>query len=203
MSHETPVDWTDDPESSVDIVATAAEDLRGIWRLARAPQRAGVRAQHPAAVTDNAEVSADELLSFAGVGVLSTLSYLFLLALGWSVLGPWIANAAALALCTLINTALHRSLARRARSGREGMAGQPPFAAVVALLYAISLVATTAAIAVVSALAGPSLAYDALAVTVACCVASLARFTLLRGWAFRPPAGPRVPLLATAHAPVP
>ncbi len=34
---ETPVDWTDDPDSSVDIVATAAEDLRGIWRLARAP----------------------------------------------------------------------------------------------------------------------------------------------------------------------
>ena len=34
---ETPVEWTDDPDSSVDIVATAAEDLRGIWRLARAP----------------------------------------------------------------------------------------------------------------------------------------------------------------------
>ena len=47
---ETPVDWTDDPESSVDIVATAAEDLRGIWRLARAPQRARVRAQHPEGV---------------------------------------------------------------------------------------------------------------------------------------------------------
>ncbi len=32
---EVPVDWTDDPDSRVDIVATAVEDLRGIWRLLR------------------------------------------------------------------------------------------------------------------------------------------------------------------------
>ncbi len=200
---ETPVDWTDDPDSSVDIVATAAEDLRGIWRLARAPHHARVRAQHPDAATGSSQVSADELLSFAGVGVLSTLSYLLLFALGWSALGPWLANAAALAFCTLINTALHRSLARRSRTGREGPSGQPPFAAVVAVLYAVSLVATTAAIAVAGALAGHSLAYDALAATVASCVASLARFSLLRGWAFRPPAVRRDPVAAYAPAPVP
>ena len=33
--HEVPVDWVDDPGTTVDIVATAAEDLRGIWRLVR------------------------------------------------------------------------------------------------------------------------------------------------------------------------
>ncbi len=198
---ETPVDWTDDPDSSVDIVATAAEDLRGVWRLARGPHRERVRAQGPDAATGSSQVSADELLSFAGVGVLSTLSYLLLFALGWSALGPWVANAAALAFCTLINTALHRSLAGRSRRGREGPSVQPPFAAVVAVLYAVSLVATTAAIAVVGALAGPSLAYDALAATVASCVASLARFSLLRGWAFRPDAAPRDPIAATAPVP--
>ena len=198
---ETPVDWTDDPDSSVDIVATAAEDLRGVWRLARGPHRERVRAQGPDAATGSSEVSADELLSFAGVGVLSTLSYLLLFALGWSALGPWVANAAALAFCTLINTALHRSLAGRSRRGREGPSVQPPFAAVVAVLYAVSLVATTAAIAVVGAVAGPSLAYDALAATVASCVASLARFSLLRGWAFRPDAAPRDPIAATAPVP--
>ena len=32
---ETPVDWTDDPNSSVAIVHTALDDLRGIWRIAR------------------------------------------------------------------------------------------------------------------------------------------------------------------------
>ena len=34
--HEVPVDWVDDPDSRVDIVATAIADLKGIARLARA-----------------------------------------------------------------------------------------------------------------------------------------------------------------------
>ncbi|MBX6391339.1 MAG: bifunctional glycosyltransferase family 2/GtrA family protein [Frankia sp.] len=34
--HEVPVDWVDDPDSRVDIVATALADLRGIARLGRA-----------------------------------------------------------------------------------------------------------------------------------------------------------------------
>jgi glycosyltransferase involved in cell wall biosynthesis len=33
--HEVPVDWTDDPDSSVAIVSTAIADLRGVGRLAR------------------------------------------------------------------------------------------------------------------------------------------------------------------------
>jgi glycosyltransferase involved in cell wall biosynthesis len=52
---EVPVDWTDDLDSRVDIVATALEDLRGIWRmlLARsligALRRRGLPAPDPAA----------------------------------------------------------------------------------------------------------------------------------------------------------
>ena len=34
--HEVPVDWVDDPDSSVDIVRTALDDLKGIARLGRA-----------------------------------------------------------------------------------------------------------------------------------------------------------------------
>ncbi|MEW2430698.1 glycosyltransferase [Micromonospora sp. NPDC047644] len=34
--HEVPVDWIDDPDSRVDIVATALADLRGVGRLGRA-----------------------------------------------------------------------------------------------------------------------------------------------------------------------
>ncbi|MDQ0368374.1 glycosyltransferase involved in cell wall biosynthesis [Catenuloplanes indicus] len=34
--HEVPVDWVDDPDSRVDIVATARADLRGIARMRRA-----------------------------------------------------------------------------------------------------------------------------------------------------------------------
>src|SRR6185312_6526356 len=34
--HEVPVDWVDDPDSRVDLVATAKADLKGIVRLGRA-----------------------------------------------------------------------------------------------------------------------------------------------------------------------
>jgi glycosyltransferase involved in cell wall biosynthesis len=33
--HEVPVDWVEDPDSRVDIVRTAWDDLKGIWRLRR------------------------------------------------------------------------------------------------------------------------------------------------------------------------
>jgi len=39
--HEIPVDWTDDPDSRVDIVATALADLRGIARIMPAGGRSG------------------------------------------------------------------------------------------------------------------------------------------------------------------
>ena len=38
--HEVPVRWVDDPDSRVQIVATAREDLRGIRRLRRAAKDA-------------------------------------------------------------------------------------------------------------------------------------------------------------------
>ena len=187
---ETPVEWTDDPTSSVDIVRTALDDLRGIWRIARRRERGASCARTPAAADGPTQASADQLLSFAGVGVLSTLSYLLLFAAAWSPLGPWLANALALAFCTLVNTALHRSLARRSPGDPAGVAGRPAFVTVVAVLYGVSLVATTGAIAVANVLAGPSLVGDAVAASLACCVAALVRFPLLRGWAFRPAPAP-------------
>ncbi len=37
--HEVPVDWTDDADSRVDILRTALDDLKGIWRLLFAGSR--------------------------------------------------------------------------------------------------------------------------------------------------------------------
>ena len=42
---ETPVEWVDDPDSRVDIIATATEDLRGIWRIAHGTRLQLVRSQ--------------------------------------------------------------------------------------------------------------------------------------------------------------
>ena len=44
--HEVPVDWVDDPDSSVDIVRTAVDDLKGVARLGRV---AGAAAPSPCA----------------------------------------------------------------------------------------------------------------------------------------------------------
>ena len=52
--HEVPVDWTEDPDSRVHLVATAIEDLRGIARLRR---------RGPAVAGDPAPQPTDELVN--------------------------------------------------------------------------------------------------------------------------------------------
>jgi len=89
---EVPVDWVDDPDSRVDIVSTATDDLRGVWRmLVRRPK--GLRR-----IRSN-EVTSDQLLRFAGVGVVSTLGYLFLFVAWRPLIGAFGANAVAMARC--------------------------------------------------------------------------------------------------------
>jgi putative flippase GtrA len=185
---EIPVEWVDDPDSRVHLVATAAADLKGLWRLSHGRSRREARRRRRPGTVAAETATADQLLSFAGVGVLSTLSYLLLFTLGWRVMGPWLANALALAFCTVVNTALHRGAVRRSEGGRAGAAATPPpsFVTVTAALFGVSLVATTAALALTQALGATSLAAALGAVTVASGSASLVRFALLRGWAFRP-----------------
>jgi glycosyltransferase involved in cell wall biosynthesis len=47
---EVPVEWVDDPDSRVDIVRTALDDLRGVWRLLRelGPRRPSMPLARPA-----------------------------------------------------------------------------------------------------------------------------------------------------------
>ena len=119
---EVPVDWVDDPDSRVHIVATALDDLRGVWRMLvpRAP-RALRR------VRSN-EVTADQLLRFAGVGRgLARSGYLFLFVAWRPLLGPSAPTRWPWPSATLFNTAVHRELpastdgqARRGRMLRRG-----------------------------------------------------------------------------------
>ena len=119
--HEVPVDWVDDPGTTVDIVATAAEDLRGIWRLVRglasrtlpldrlraelSRNRASVPATSRIPGVPGGMVG--ELVRFAAVGVASTLAY-FVLYLALRPFGAQAANLAALALTAVANTAANR-----------------------------------------------------------------------------------------------
>jgi hypothetical protein len=103
--HEVPVDWVDDPDSRVDILATSWADMKGTWRLWRRLARGHLRIdgtpRRPAAGPGPAAM-------LAGVGSVTTVLYLALFAGLQPALGPLGANAVALSVATLANAALHR-----------------------------------------------------------------------------------------------
>jgi glycosyltransferase involved in cell wall biosynthesis len=68
--HEVPVRWVDDPDSRVQIVATARQDLRGIRRLRRAERRAvGHTEASSAPAQARRAATADASFDLAGHGV--------------------------------------------------------------------------------------------------------------------------------------
>ena len=181
---EVPVDWVDDPDSRVHIVSTAADDLRGVWRmLVRRPK--GVHRMR------SNEVPADQLLRFAGVGVISTLGYLFLFIAWRPLVGALAANAVAMAIATLFNTAVHRELSRTT----DGQARRGRLYAVAGGLYAVSLAFTTLGLLVAQALAPGALLPELVAITAANLAAAVFRFAVLRAWIFRPSARPGAELM--------
>jgi glycosyltransferase involved in cell wall biosynthesis len=174
---EVPVDWVDDPDSRVDIVTTAADDLRGVWRMLVG------RPKQLRRVCSNV-VAADQLMRFAGVGVVSTLGYLFLFIAWRPLLGAFAANAVAMAIATLFNTAVHRELSQ----GTDGQARRGRLVAVVGGLYLVSLAFTTLGLVVAQWVAPASLIAELAAITVANLAAAIFRFAVLRVWIFRPTA---------------
>jgi glycosyltransferase involved in cell wall biosynthesis len=176
---EVPVDWVDDPDSRVKIVSTAANDLRGVWRmLVRRPK--GLRRMR------SNEVAADQLLRFAGVGVISTLGYLFLFVAWRPLIGPIGANAVAMAIATLFNTAVHRELSHTT----DGQARRGRLYAVAGGLYAVSLAVTTLGLLVAQLVLPDALLPELVAITLANLTAAVFRFAVLRAWIFRPCARP-------------
>jgi len=136
-------------------------------------------------------VFTDDLLRFAGVGAISTLAYVAVFAALAPSLGSYLANAVAIGVCSLGNTAVHRGMAGTARHGldrwhRSGTA---------AALFGVSLAFTTAALAATRAAGLTSLAPQVCAVALANLAAAVVRFGILRTWVFRPAFGTH---LATA-----
>jgi glycosyltransferase involved in cell wall biosynthesis len=194
---EVPVDWVDDPNSSVQLLRTVMSDLRGVWRISHGQARRQC-ADNLSAVRGTLDpVTADQLFRFAGVGIVSLLGYVLLFIGCRQMLGTFAANALALAICTACNTVVHMELSRnvsgRARHGR--------FVAISLGLFALSLLLTTVALALVHVMVGPSLTFELLAVTGASAIAAVLRFAVLRTWVFRTSAPrPRMPRLVFRHA---
>jgi putative flippase GtrA len=189
--HEVPVDWVDDPDSRVDIVATAMADLRGVARLGRAfltgelPISA-LREEfgRDRLVADPPGVPrglAGQAIRFAVIGVASTLAYLLLFVLLRNVMGAQPANMIALLVTAVANTAVNRRVTFAVRGARG--AGKHQFQGLI--VFAIGLALTSGALKLLD-LAGGAGRFVELAVLVAAnLLATVVRFVLLRAWVFR------------------
>ena len=161
--HEVAVDWTDDPDSRVEIVATAVADLRGVARLALAT---------PA-------------MRFVLVGLASTLAYAGLFLALRQAMAAGVANALALALTAVANTQANRHFTFR-RRGRAGLVRQH---AAGALVYVLALALTGGALDVLRGLdPDPSRLLEVTVLVVASACATVSRYVALRSWIFARPA---------------
>ena len=162
--HEVPVDWVDDPDSRVDIVHTAIEDLKGVARLA----------------------FATPVARFAAVGLASTIAYaLLFLAFREGGLGAGLANALGLAITAVANTAANRRLTFGIHPPtRRGLLRQH---AAGAMVYAITLGLTAGALGILHAVRRIRTASRAIELSVliaASLVATVTRYVALKTWVF-------------------
>ncbi|MGW2625193.1 glycosyltransferase [Micromonospora taraxaci] len=194
--HEVPVDWVDDPDSRVDIVATALADLRGVGRLGRALLTGALpltalraqwgrgpltvpsgRAPLVGPVTQVPVGLPRQLVRFAAVGVASTLAYLVLFVATRGALGAQPANLLALLVTAVANTAANRRLTfgitGRRHVGRHHVQGL--------LAFALGLALTSGSLAVLHAVhAVPAPPVELAVLVAANLAATVLRFVLLR-----------------------
>jgi putative flippase GtrA len=187
--HEIPVDWVDDPESSVDIVSTAREDLKGMLRVGTNIARGRIPLESVYAELGRRPFDPPrpptffgQVVRFGVVGLLSTAAYAVLYLALQAFLTPQVANFAALLLTTVANTWANR----RFTFGVRGRAGAVRHQFQGLVVFGIAWGMTSGSLAVLHLAAPAAGAHSELVVlTVANLAATLARFVLLRLWVFR------------------
>ncbi|MEV0115093.1 bifunctional glycosyltransferase family 2/GtrA family protein [Streptomyces sp. NPDC050844] len=189
--HEVPVDWVDDPNSTVHLVKTATDDLKGVWRVGRALAVGALpldRLARPFGddprdrqLTGVPGGLARQLVGFCVVGALSTLFYLLLYSGFRTFTGSQAANALALLVSAVANTAANRRLTFGVRGRDRAMRHQ----AQGLVVFAIGLALTSGSLATLGAASGDPSHSTELAVLIAAnLAATVLRFLLLRAWVF-------------------
>jgi putative flippase GtrA len=158
--HEVPVDWTDDPDSRVNVRATALADIRGILRLG----------------------GGHRMVRFVAVGAASTVAYVLIYLALRRGLAAQPANAISMLITAVANTAVNRritfGISGRRHVVRHQLRGLMAFAA--------GLLLTSGALAVLHwTVAQPTRTAELAVLLAASIVATLARFVLYRSWVFR------------------
>jgi putative flippase GtrA len=187
---EVPVDWVDDPDSRVDIVATALADLRGVARVGRALVRGDLPVRELRQQFGRDPISTDvpgvspsfarQAVRFAGIGVLSTVAYLLLFLLFRGPVGAQVANLAALLVTAVANTGANRRFTFGVRGG--GVARHQLQGLVV---FALGLGVTSGSLLALSTFAPHAARLIEVGVLIgANLVATGLRFVLMRHWVF-------------------
>ena len=190
--HEVPVDWVDDPDSRVNIVQTAKDDLKGVARVGRALASgalplAEIRRQLGRAPLDPAPPGVPvgmtrQVVRFAAVGVVSTLAYLVLFILLRPVAGAQIANFLALAITAVANTTANRRLTFGVRGRKDVVRHQFQGFGV----FVLGLAITSGSLVVLHGMSPePSNLVEITVLVIANLFATVVRFLLLRSWVFR------------------
>ncbi|MFD9389705.1 glycosyltransferase [Streptomyces sp. NPDC060000] len=189
--HEVPVDWVDDPDSTVHIVKTATDDLKGVWRVGRALATGSLsldRLTRPFGddprdrdIMDVPKGLARQLVGFCVVGGLSTLFYLLLYSVFRQFGGSQLANALALLVSAVANTAANRRLT----FGVRGSGGAVKHQAQGLVVFGIGLALTSGSLfALNTATSSPAHSTELAVLIAANLAATVLRFLLFRVWVF-------------------
>ncbi|MEB8343871.1 bifunctional glycosyltransferase family 2/GtrA family protein [Streptomyces endophyticus] len=189
--HEVPVDWVDDPNSTVHIVKTATDDLKGVWRVGKALATGSLpldRLARPFGddprdrqLTDVPKGLARQLLGFCVVGGLSTLLYLLLYSGFRSFSGAQFANALALFVSAIANTAANRRLTFGVRGRDKAVRHQAQGIVVFGIGWAL----TSGSLAALQTASGnPPHSTELIVLIAANLAATILRFLLFRAWVF-------------------
>ncbi|MEU6840809.1 bifunctional glycosyltransferase family 2/GtrA family protein [Streptomyces sp. NPDC046716] len=205
--HEVPVDWVDDPNSTVHIMKTATDDLKGVWRVGKALASGSLPLDRLARPFGDdprdrrlpgvPKGLARQLVGFCVVGALSTLFYLLLYSGFRTFSGSQIANALALLVSAFANTAANRRLTFGVRGRDKAVRHQ----AQGLVVFGIGLALTSGSLAALNAATGAPAHATELAVLIAAnLAATVLRFLLFRAWVFPAEQTP-APTVSTAPAP--
>ncbi|MCG5217236.1 glycosyltransferase [Streptosporangium soli] len=192
--HETPVDWFEDVDSRVKVMSTAWEDVRGMVRVARGisrgaatidvPRRRELAPVHPQAViAPPPNPLLAKLVSFALIGLVSTVFHTALYAALRTMWSPEWANLVALAISAVGNTEANRRWTFGRRGGTR-MRAHSRAGLIFALNY---LVTTLFVVSAVQALPEYGRGLELAALVSAYIMMAILRFVALDRWVFRVP----------------
>ena len=187
--HEIPVDWVDDPHSSVDIVSTAVQDVRGMLRVGTNIARGRIPLESIYAEFGRRPFESQrppgffgQVVRFGAVGVLSTAAFALLYLVLQDVMAPQAANFLALLLTTIANTWANRRFTFGVR-GRPG-AVRHQFQGLI--VFGVAWAMTSGSLMLLNLVApSASAQVELIVLTVANLLATFVRFALFRLWVFR------------------